>query len=205
MEKLALARARVHVIIVKVIANGLTTLRRRLIGHAICFAQQPTNVLHQSFGEAALAAAFENLRVLFVDPSGRRGKLERSALQIPDLRLDAHVLFNALALEHALHGGAAPPTIARMLTLVEEHSVAKHLRETARLSADDSHDRALAGSDIAGVHAAARDAEEALDERGAESGVSIVDGTSHTPILMSAFRLPKSSPAATERRGASSL
>jgi hypothetical protein len=75
-------------------------------------------VVHQSFGEAALAAAFHNLRVLFVDPLGRRGKLERSALQIPDLRLDAHVLFNALALEHALHGGAAPPTIARMLTLV---------------------------------------------------------------------------------------
>jgi hypothetical protein len=43
MEKLSLARARLHVITVKVIANGLTTCRRRLIGHAICFAHsRPT-------------------------------------------------------------------------------------------------------------------------------------------------------------------
>jgi hypothetical protein len=71
MEKLALARACVHAITVKVIANSLTTCHRQLIGHAICIAQQPTNLLHQSFGEATLAAAFYNLRVLFVDPLAR--------------------------------------------------------------------------------------------------------------------------------------
>jgi hypothetical protein len=75
MEKLSLACARVHVITVKVITNDLTTWRRRLVWYAICFAHHPFNVLHQSFGEAALAAALDNLRVLFVDPYGRSGKL----------------------------------------------------------------------------------------------------------------------------------
>ena len=42
---------------------------------------------HGRFGDAALQAAFDCVRITFVGPSGERSKLERAALRIPDLRL----------------------------------------------------------------------------------------------------------------------
>ena len=71
------------------------------------YPQEPVySIPNTTFGVAAIKAALDNVRVLFVGPDGVQGKLERTALRMcqddGDLRLRAEVLYNFLALGAAL-------------------------------------------------------------------------------------------------------
>ena len=99
--------------------------------------------------------------MLFVGPAGRRTALERAALHVPDLRLDACVVHNFLALRHALHGNKAPPPLAQLEALVALHGIQKHIVANARVSHDETLERVCDGTDVAGVRAHATSAAQA--------------------------------------------
>ncbi|KAG8457880.1 hypothetical protein KFE25_009778 [Diacronema lutheri] len=105
--------------------------------------------------------ALAHVRVLFVGPAGRRTALERAALHVPDLRLDACVVHNFLALRHALHGNKAPPPLAQLEALVALHGIQKHIVANARVSHDETLERVCDGTDVAGVRAHATSAAQA--------------------------------------------
>ena len=99
------------------------------------------------------------MRIVFVGPSGVREKLEAAALKVDDMRLRPDVIFNFLTINHVLHNGPCPPTIDEVIRLIEEHSVATHIRDNARHMVDTEIEQASAASDIANVrsHAQAND------------------------------------------------
>ena len=94
------------------------------------------------------------MRILFVGPSGQQGKLERAALKIHDLRLRPHVIYNFLAIRHALHGGPPPPPYdgppydqgGRSVTaLIAKHGgLRAHIDQHARRVHDVAVERATA-------------------------------------------------------------
>ncbi|KAG8459449.1 hypothetical protein KFE25_012784, partial [Diacronema lutheri] len=109
----------------------------------------------------AIKGALAHLRVLFVGPAGRRTALERAALHVPDLRLDARVVHNFLALRHALHGEKAPPPLAQFEALLALHGIEEHIEANARVSHDETLERMCEGSDVAVVRAHAASAAQA--------------------------------------------
>ena len=118
LEKLVLAKARCHYVSVKVVANGKVTARERLIGHTIIFEQKPDVQGCGSFCEAVLRAALGQLKIYLVGPSGERGKLERAALKVDDVRLRPHVVYNFLKLREVVAGAEAPPSIESIEALI---------------------------------------------------------------------------------------
>ena len=129
------------------------------------------------FGDAAIQAAFDAVRITFVGPKGQRSNLERAALRIPDLRLRPEVLYNFLALRAALHGDEKPPPIESVRELLKQHDVRTKLIERAHSVESDELERAVAPSDVASVRACARP-EAHLDD--GDVGDGAVDDTMHT-------------------------
>ena len=157
LEKLILADCRCHQITVKVVANG-NEGRERLHGNTIVFTQEPEGFAKATFGEAAVKAAVKGISFVFVGPKGSAGKLERSALQIPDLAVSPTLLWNFLQLRHKLRGNAAPPLLHDVKRWVEANSVEAHLKETASWVDDPAGIRfeaATTASDVANVRFAA--------------------------------------------------
>ena len=169
---------------VKVVAYGNETERQRLHGHSIVVTQRPEQLDATAFGKAAIEAAFAALRIVFVGPSGSQGRLERAALKIYDLRLRPHVLFNWLAIRHALHAGPPPPTIEEVKAAIAAHGgLAAHIRQNARRVTDVGVERAA--SDVANVRAAAQSARVAAlaDDAEAEEAA---EGDALPPVLSGA-------------------
>jgi len=156
LERLVLAEARCHQIIYKVVAYGKGTDRKRLHGHSIVCPQKAVVSEHSGFGRAALLAAYAAVKIVFVGPSGVRGKLEQSALMIDDLRLRPDVLFNFLTINHKLHNGPCPPTIEEVCCLIAEHSLSAHIKDNARSVVDTQIEEESAASDIANVRSHAQ-------------------------------------------------
>ncbi|KAJ1634179.1 hypothetical protein T492DRAFT_865519 [Pavlovales sp. CCMP2436] len=97
LEKLVLATARVHFVVVKVVSLGVKTDRCRLSGHSVVFSHARINLPAQAdFGVEAIRSALDGVRVLFIGPHGQRSRLEKSALLVDDLRLRPGVIFNSL-------------------------------------------------------------------------------------------------------------
>ena len=96
LEKLVLAKCRCHYVVLKIVVSGVETKRKRLYGHTIIFPQEPSTKDTGGFSAAVLRAALGQIRLQFVGPSGERGKLERAALALDDLRLRPEVIYNAL-------------------------------------------------------------------------------------------------------------
>ena len=137
LEKLVLADARCHYVVLKVVANGSETERTRLYGHTLIFPQEPSTEHCGGFNAAVLRAALGQVRIQFVGPSGERGKLERAALQLDDLRLRPEVVYNWLQLRAIVSGKEPPPTLEEIAALIHptgaisavEHGVEKQRNE----------------------------------------------------------------------------
>jgi hypothetical protein len=158
LEKLVLAESRCHQLTVKVVANGKETGSQRLHGNTIIFAHAPEGFAAGTFAKGAVQAAVEGVRFVFVGPKGSAGKLERSALLVPDVRLSPYVLWNFVQLRHRLHGNAPPPLLSEVQSWVAEHSVLAHIKKSARWI-NDAHgvgvESAAAPSDVANVRSVA--------------------------------------------------
>ena len=164
LERLLLAETRCHHIVYKVVAYGVQTDRKRLHGHSIVCPQKATEMEHKGFGKAALEAAYAAVRIVFVGPSGMQEKLERAALKIDDLRLRPDVIYNFMTLNHLLHNGPPVPAIDEIIQLIEEHSLAAHVKSHASFMDDTSIEESTAPSDIANVRSHAQMDELCLRE-----------------------------------------
>ena len=60
-----------------------------------------------------------NIRVTTVGPDGRRGELERRALNHPDIEARAHVLYNLLMLRHVYMHSTTPPSLEELRDALE--------------------------------------------------------------------------------------
>ena len=163
LERLVLAEARCHQIVYKVVAYGEQTERKRLHGHSIVCPQKPVGHEHRGFGTAALEAAYAAVRIVFVGPSGVRGKLELAALKIDDLRLRPDVIYNFLTINHAMHNGPCPPPFDEVIRLITTHSVAAHIKNNARACLDTAIEKRSAPSDIANVRSHAQSNEQRME------------------------------------------
>ncbi|KAG8466783.1 hypothetical protein KFE25_008162 [Diacronema lutheri] len=163
LEMLSLGSSCTHMVTVKVIAYSSDAIaRERLRGHVIIFPHERVDLpAGADFGLDAIKGALAHVRVLFVGPAGRRTALERAALHVPDLRLDACVVYNFLALRHALHGNKAPPPLAQLEALFALHGIQKYIVANARVSHDETLERVCDGTDVAGVRAHAASAAQA--------------------------------------------
>ena len=108
------------------------------------------------FGAAALQAAFDAVRIMFVGPKDHRTKLESAALALPDLRLRPHVLFNFLALRAKLHGEQQPPAIDKIEALLIKFNKREQLQKRTHHIESEELELAAAPSDVAAVRACAR-------------------------------------------------
>ena len=182
LEQLVLAEARCHHVVFKVVAYGEDTSRLRLHGHSIVCPQKPEDC--EKFGEAALAAAFESVRIVFVGPSGEKGKLERAALKIDDLRLRPDVIYNFLTIKYMLHGGEPPPSMDEVQSLIAKHGgLKKHLDKNARWVTDVSVERAAEASDVANVRRAAESSTKDSDMQDVEAEEAAAAGEAISPNL----------------------
>ena len=116
---------------------------------------------HGRFGDAALRAAFDGVRITFVGPRGEQSKLERAALRIPDLRLRSEVIYNFLVLRAALHGDEPMPDRHAVEQLIEKYDLRtkwgrEKLLKRASYVESDELERAVAPSDVASVRACAQ-------------------------------------------------
>ena len=150
--------------------NGVQ--RRQLHGHGLIFEHEPLAVGGTrrdpsapdpgGWSEAQLQDAFDGVQVCFVGPTGKMSALEKSALEIPDLRLRPAVMVNQLLLRAALVGGDPVPGAAQLRRIVQT-SVARRERlvgeEAVRIE-DESVDLATRPSDVAGVRAGATDGDD---------------------------------------------
>ncbi|KAJ1622137.1 hypothetical protein T492DRAFT_885745 [Pavlovales sp. CCMP2436] len=197
LERLVLATSRVHFVVLKVVAFGDVTDRKRLSGHLVCFSHARVDTPEASdFGAEAIRSSLDGVRVLFIGPKGQRTSLEKSALLVDDVRLRALVIYNSLALGCALHGGAAPPAVEVVQTLLDENSVAEHIRATARHTLDDSVERAIAPSDINSVRARAATVAARAEARALDASEAPLDPSDMLPPNMAAagvFKAPNQS------------
>ena len=166
LERLVLAEARCHQIVYKVVAYGEQTERKRLHGHSIVCPQKPVSHTHSGFGVAALEAAYAAVRIVFVGPTGMRGKLESAALKIDDMRLRPDIIYNFLIINHALHNGPCPPPFDEVNRLIATHSVAAHVKTYARACLDTEIEKRSAPSDIANVRSHAQSNKDNEDPLG---------------------------------------
>ena len=157
-----LAKCRCHYIVLKVVAGGAETQRKTLYGHTIIFPQEPSTDNCGGFNAAVLQAALGQVRIQFVGPSGERSKLERTALQLDDLRLRPELIYNFLQLRAVVTGSGPPPPIEEIAALIKPadgpSAVEAHVRATAEMASVGAAgaERAVAGSDVAGVRANAQ-------------------------------------------------
>ena len=157
LEKLILADCRCHQVTVKVVAHG-NEGRERLQGNTIVFTHSPDGFAKATFGKAAVKAAVKGVHFVFVGPKGSAGKLERSALKVPDIAVSPTVLWNFLQLRHMLRGNTAPPPLDNVKRWVKDNSVEAHLKQTASWVDDPAGIRfeaATTSSDVANVRFAA--------------------------------------------------
>ena len=124
-ESLVLATSRAHMLGLKVAAFGFdgkkdndkTKQRLKLRGGTIIFDHEAENVPEADFGDAVIRAALKYVNIQFVGPSGAKGKLERTALMLDDLRLQPDVLWNGLVIremcKHAYENMTATPAHTR--------------------------------------------------------------------------------------------
>ncbi len=92
LEKLILASGRCYNVTIKVVSNGKVTERKRLHGNTICFPHAFEENERTPFGPSMVAAALGAIHVVLVGPKGERGRLEKAALRVPDLRLRPEVI-----------------------------------------------------------------------------------------------------------------
>ena len=117
----------------------------------IAFVHEGPSTVSHHFDEARVTGALQHFQLVFVGSAGRQTMLEKRALAMPDVRLRTHVLFNYLAIRHALHHpvDVSPPdasVISRCVRHAENSIVA-----TARHVADDTAEVYAQSSDIANV------------------------------------------------------
>ena len=176
LEKLVLADARCHYVVLKVVANSSETQRMRLYGHTLIFPQEPSTENCGGFNAAVLRAALGQVRIQFVGPNGERGKLERAALQLDDLRLRPEVVYNWLQLRAVVSGADPPPPIEEIAALINPpgapSAVEQHVCSAGQMASVVAAglDRAAAGSDVAGVRVGAQCAAHGLAAMGEEPG-----------------------------------
>ncbi|KAJ8599440.1 hypothetical protein CTAYLR_007447 [Chrysophaeum taylorii] len=100
LEALPLATHRVCVVLTKLVVRWKSKTSRhvRMRGHGIVFGQRAvTKNTTLAFSEAAVLAALKYIAMYVVGPKvGKRGELERKALQLTDLTLRPWVVFNWL-------------------------------------------------------------------------------------------------------------
>ena len=102
----------------------------------------------------AIKAAFGAVRLVFVGPQCQQGQLEKAALKIWDLSLRPEVVHNFLQLDHHLHGGAEPPTLAQIRELLDAHGgIVEHMKTARRVTDEQAIDVELRSqpSDTAAV------------------------------------------------------
>ena len=138
--------------------SNVSSARDALAVH-VTKAYSPT-VVDGHFGETALQAAFDSLRITFVGPKGERGRLEQAALRIPDLRLRPEVIYNFLALRAALHADEPPPPIQEVHTRLQKYYTNEQYNKELQSRTDhvdsDELEQMVAPSDVAGVRACAQ-------------------------------------------------
>ena len=155
LERLVLAKERCYSITFKVVALGKETDRQRLSGHTILFPQTPVDIPEKQFGAAMVAAALGSVRIVFVGSTNKRGKLEKSALLIRDLRLRPEVLMNMLTMREKLLPNEPPaPTLDTIKEALKEFNLEHFIQQNARHVVDESTELATQPSDIADVRRA---------------------------------------------------
>ena len=192
----------------KLVVNERDTGKRTLTSCTIIFPQSPEYPEELRSGinggdafEKRLTAALSNMEVLFVDKTGRPGKLERSALLVDDLRLDAAVIWNHETIRHHLWGEMQPPGLEvirerlkannqdgqpPMTTDQDEQPpatrVAQHVRAAA-VAQNDAVERLSKASDTAGVRAgaASEDTNERAAAGDAEAGAAAANDDGERP------------------------
>ncbi|KOO24354.1 hypothetical protein Ctob_007093 [Chrysochromulina tobinii] len=194
LELLLLSEVRMHHVTIKVSAeSGATTERRTLNSHTLLWPQNTMGA--SSEGETlqhALDAALKRLHIAFVGPRGDTTRFERAALRVPDARLDAAVIWNAISVRRFLHGvegGLEMPSLQEIERLLDG-AVERHVREKARGLHDAvsiAADARGAGSDVAGVRAGAMS-----DEDRAAAGLAAEDAAGEHNADESASRVPNS-------------
>jgi hypothetical protein len=169
LEQLVLADARLHSIVVKIVAFG-DERSSRLSGHTLIMPHEA--LAGGAKGARALAAdkiasALAQVHVRFVGPTGSQTHLEQSALKVDDLRLRGHVLYNYSLMRSVLRAlGDAPPPIGEILRWIDESGgvlkTARHL--------DENIDKAAAPDDGSNVRAGA--SKEARAAAAADDGAA---------------------------------
>ena len=133
-------------------------------------------------------------QVCFIGPEGSEGKLEKSALKIPDTRLRAEVIFNYLMIAHVLHGELPPPAIdeVKQMLIGDATQAALPLKNADHIT-DNSLELKLQAqsTDVAGIRTAANDDnadEDARDET--VNGTDIEEPEPHL-VPVGAMQLPR--------------
>ena len=158
LEKLVLAKARMHSVIVKITANGRETHAERLTGHVLIFPHDVEVDDTTSMSAVKLRAAIRCVGVRFVGPEGSKTKLEAAALQVRDLHLRPMVLYNYMKLRHELQGDEEPPPIETVRGWVQEEETVQAMPVANGIHITDLRiEEALAASDVANVRLGASD------------------------------------------------
>ena len=183
LETLILADTRCYQITVKLVADGKER-RNQLRGNTIVFTHAPEGFAAATFGEQMISSAVAGLNFVMVGPSGFRGKLERSALLVPDVSVSPIVLWNNLQIRHQHQGRAAPPPVEVLESWVAQHSVEAHVKKSARF-VDDAEgvgmENATEPSDVANVRDFA--SSEAHRNQEGEAGAVRDDAVLETPTM----------------------
>jgi hypothetical protein len=112
MEVLALAKVRIYSLTAKVRVPGVNEQqhdRRQLCGHLISFMHDGPSKVADFLDAARVNEILLDFELVFVGPEGRRGTLERKALEIPDLQLRLHVICSFLNIKDGLEAARQQP------------------------------------------------------------------------------------------------
>ena len=135
LETLVLATHRMHHVSVKLRVHGEKHAgRQRLQSNTIVFPQTfvdaaPDSAVSALPLETALLAALGRVNILFVGPTGVKGALERAALKVSSLRLDATVVYNGLLTMQFLHGGPEVPAWEAVALVNSTAAVQQHVQQ----------------------------------------------------------------------------
>jgi hypothetical protein len=165
LEKMILAEGRSYNTTIKIVANGNTTERKRLLGNTICFPQTYEPLKSSSFSAETIAAALTGINIVLVGAQGQRSRMEKAALNVDDLVLRPEVLSNHFHLKYRLHGGKPPPNAQEIVDVINKFDMPAHIHKFARSYEDTSLEPVI--SDIANVRSHAREERDV---------VSAVDG-----------------------------
>ena len=187
LENMTIASHRAYKMVIQIKA---TSNRQRIVGSTVIFPhelEESDNATNSWTIASGVRSAHANARIFTVGPDGRRGELEKKALDIADLRLRPHVLHNVLVLRSVFNDSNTPlPCIQDLKEAIDRMPRTNITMRHVEHNGDDSV------GDIANVRAqaAAAGTEQDVDVHGlvgvhaqpSTSVAAVVDGIADTMV-----------------------